>query len=90
MLQNESSNCFDLVWFWFVFVFKQIGETIFQGVTEAKSNDSLVISSSVFQYLQPDGPLCHGEQVIIWQGGIALEAFRLSRKLRKTINLLFN
>lgn len=71
MLQNESSNCFDLVWFWFVFVFKQIGETIFQGVTETKSNDFLVISSSVFQYLRPDGPLCHqrvGDHLARWNG----------------------
>lgn len=71
MLQNESGSCFVLVWFWFVFVFEQIGETIFQGVEEAESNDFLVISSSVFQYLWPDGPLCHREQVIIlarWNG----------------------
>ena len=45
--------------------FKHIRETVFQGVTEAESHAFLVISLSVFQYLWPDGPLCHRERVNI-------------------------
>lgn len=77
----------------FSFGFKEIRETIFQGVTEAESSDFLVMFLSVPRYLWPDGPLCHGERVLAparWNG---LRGFQITYRLRNNSsfsNLLFN